>query len=122
MPLVYHAFKHILKKGNESILVNEREWGFATLTGDDLAEFTHDMAEVDVVEQNMFDTGEWEVEILPETHVIDGVSYVVPVGLKITFLKVNGSERPTFHPNYTKWTQVMLADPNLTYISPYFLE
>jgi len=56
MPLTYHVHKHLLRKDNQLMLVTEREWGFATLTGDDLQEFTRDMQDVDVIEQNMHDT------------------------------------------------------------------
>lgn len=122
MPLTYHVHKHLLRKDNQLLLVTEREWGFATLTGDQLQEFTRDMQEVDIIEQQMIATGQWITENLPATHELMGYTLTIPWGLKVTLLNEHGPEKPPFHEHYAKWAKVMQADPNTTYIPPYWVD
>lgn len=122
MTMVYHAFKHILKVNDEPILVTERQWGERTLTGAQLEEFTADFDQIAQHEQQLIENGTWIVEDLPEQHNINGMVYSVPVGVKITMPNATGPEKPAFHEHYYKWGPIMLADPNITYIEPIWVE
>ena len=117
--LVYHAFKHVLKKDNKTVLVNEREWGEAQLTEQELEEFRKDFEIVNCHEQNLILNGSWIIEMILEQHPLGNFDDTNSTGVKVIFPNESAdSEKPTFHPVYYKWLPMMLADTNLIYVSP----
>lgn len=117
--LLYHAFKHVLKKDDKNVLVNEREWGEAQLTGTQLEEFMKDFEIVDEHEQNLIWHGIWIIETLSDQHPLGDFDDTDSIGVKVIFPNESSdSEKPTFHPVYYKWLPMMLADQNLIYVPP----
>jgi len=115
--LVYHSFKHVLKKDNKTVLVNEREWGESQLTGAELEEFRKDFEIVNEHEQNLIWNGTWIIEMLLEQHPLGNFDDADSIGVKVIFTNESSdSEKPTFHPVYHKWLPLMLQDKNLTYV------
>jgi hypothetical protein len=121
MAFVYHAYRHLLNNNGDKELVNEVDWGYKRLTGADLVQFQTDIEQAVNSVVSEVNAGNIVIEDLVEEVTLGtGQKLVVKLGEKLTF--PNATAKFEFHPNYTKWAEVMKQDPNLTYKMPVWVD
>ena len=113
----WRSLKHVYQTDQGGyIMINEREYGPMTLTGDALAEWDRDFAEIEAFEAPLFAQGtlQFVEEISEDLTLPDGPYNGMPTGYHIKFI-TDSAEKPNnlIHPNYTKWTERMKADPKM---------
>jgi hypothetical protein len=125
---VWCALKHVVhvKEGDYYLMLNERSWGPFSLSGDELAEWEADFAEIDAFEAPLFAQG--IIGNLQDIHedmtLPDGPYSGMDTGYYITF-KSDSSDPPAhlFHPLYAKWAERMKVHPNMyQYRDPFWVK
>ena len=107
-------------------MIDERSYGPYALSGDDLAEWEKDFAEIDAFESPLFAQGILQVtkDLYEDLTLPDGPFSGMLTGYHIKFI-TDSTEKPNnlFHSNYAKWTARMKADPRIhTYREPFWVE
>jgi len=121
MAFVYHAFFHVLTENGNKTLVDEKNWGLQRLTGDDLTKFNADMEEAYVSFLADVNAGKILVSDLTEEIITtSGQRMTVKIGDELTF--PGATSKYEFNPKFTDWAAVMKQDPNLSYVTPVWVD
>jgi hypothetical protein len=107
----FKILKSILTKDGKKYPVYLHEWGYATLTGDDLAQFENDLEEIRNHFQTKIDSEEFVSDPIFESIETSQGTINIEVGLKI-YSATNYADRPA---KDTEWHQRMADDPNVKY-------